>query len=111
MKISKLATTPETEVSHNPKIKKKVLIGNGDIPNITYFSRAVLPEGEVAESHSHPDMTEVFLIESGLGEMSIDGVTRALTPGTCITVEPYENHELRNTGTSDLVVLYFGVET
>ncbi len=109
MRISALENTAETEVSHNPRIKKKVLISAGEIPYITNFSRAVFPAGEVAPGHSHRDMTEVFFVESGRGEICVNGNNVELRPGTCVTVEPTESHELRNTGTSDLVVLYFGV--
>ncbi len=111
MKISKLKDIENSSVSHNAAIKKKVIIKNGEIPNITYFSAATFPPGEIAYSHIHQDMTEVFFIQSGMAEMVIDGQTIALGPGTCITVEPNEQHELRNVGTTDLDIMYFGVIT
>ena len=109
MKLSSIASSPEREVSHNPVIKKHVLIDNGQIERITNFSRAVFPPGETAPLHAHTDMTEVFYIESGCGEMEVDGQCVSLPAGTCITVEPGEAHELRNVGGQGMVVLYFGV--
>ncbi|MEP0354565.1 cupin domain-containing protein [Paraglaciecola sp.] len=111
MKITSLKNLQESDVSHNAKIKKKVLVANGDIPHITYFSKAVFPPGELANAHSHSDMTEVFFIESGTGTITVNGDDIPLEAGMCITIEPLDIHELNNTGATDLVVLYFGVET
>jgi mannose-6-phosphate isomerase-like protein (cupin superfamily) len=111
MKLTSLDTTPTSDVSHNARIRKQLLIGNGTIRHLTNFSRAVFPAGEIACAHSHRDMTEVFFIESGSGEMAVNERTIHMTPGVCITIEPGEIHELRNTGSDPLVVLYFGVIT
>lgn len=111
MKHNSLNTIEETTVSHNPVIKKQVMIAPGEIPAITNFSRAVFPPGEIANAHAHNDMTEVFLIESGQGIMTVDNQDYAMNPGDCITVHPHETHELKNTGNEPLSVIYFGVET
>lgn len=111
MKITSLSSLKDTTVSHNPKITKRVMIANGEIANITNFSRAVFPPGEIAGSHSHGDMTEVFFIESGQGTITINNMQFTLSPGMCITVKPHEAHELNNTGSTELTVLYFGINT
>lgn len=111
MKINALSETPESDVSHNARIRKRVLIDNGEIANITNFSQAVFPPGEIAHAHSHPDKTEVFFIESGTGVIEVDSRLFELEPGVCITVEPDESHEIRNTGTTNLVISYFGIIT
>lgn len=41
--------------------------------------------------------------------MQIDGQAYPLQPGTCIAVEPHEEHEVRNTGTTELILTYFGL--
>lgn len=61
--------------------------------------------------HSHIDMTEVFYIESGCGEIEVDERCIALPQGSCITIEPGERHELRNVGDGDMAVVYFGILT
>lgn len=111
MKLTSLACTPDSDVSHNARIRKKLLIANGDIRHLTNFSRAVFPPGEIANGHRHRDMTEVFFVESGAGAMAVNQQVIAMLPGTCITIEPGDYHELRNTGSTELVVLYFGVIT
>lgn len=109
MKLISVNECPELEVSHNPVIKKSLLVGNGEVAGITNFSRAVFPPGEVAPVHSHSDMTEVFYIESGNAEMMVNGSPLAMAPGSCIVIEPGEAHELRNIGSEAMTVIYFGV--
>ncbi|MCB8762704.1 cupin domain-containing protein [Planktothrix agardhii] len=74
MKITNLTEIPEQEVSHNPAIKKKVMLSLGDLPNLTNFSQACFAPGQVAGGHSHADMSEVFFVESGLGNIRINGI-------------------------------------
>ena len=111
LKISSLNNIQNTSVSHNSRIKKKILVSNGEINNITGFSVAVFPPGEIAHAHCHIDMTEVFFIKSGNGTITIDGKSFDLEPGMCVTVEPGELHELKNLGTTDLTVMYFGINS
>jgi mannose-6-phosphate isomerase-like protein (cupin superfamily) len=110
LRISSLDSTPELEVSHNPKIKKHELLSRGEIDQVTIFSRAIFPPGETASSHSHADMTEVFYLESGQGVISVNEKLITLKAGTCVVVEPKENHALKNIGSTDMVVLYFGIK-
>lgn len=110
MKISSIDSTSELEVSHNPKIKKHELLSRGDTEKVTIFSRAIFPPGETAGAHSHADMTEVFYVESGQGVISVNEKLITLKAGTCVVVEPNENHELKNIGSTDMVVLYFGIK-
>ncbi len=109
MKLIKINDVPEAPVSHNAKIRKKVLVEKGFIQGITNFSRAVFPPGEKAGSHLHNDMTEVFTCESGIGEIRINDVGYVFAPGTTVVVEPGDVHEIINSGTTDLVITYFGV--
>ncbi|HFS85510.1 MAG TPA: cupin domain-containing protein [Epsilonproteobacteria bacterium] len=111
MHLSHLAHINETTVSHNEAIRKKVMVSNGEIPAITNFSRAVFPPGEIAFAHKHTDMTEIFYIVSGAGQMVLNDEVIELPAGACITVEPNETHELSNAGKTEMIVLYFGVVT
>jgi mannose-6-phosphate isomerase-like protein (cupin superfamily) len=96
-------------VSHNPEIRKRVMLRKGEVPHLTGFSRARFGPGQVASAHSHTDMYEVFLVEEGRGVITIDGRELPLEPGRCIVVEPGEVHELRSGGTGNLVLTYFGI--
>ena len=109
MKHTTLNTLPNEAVSHNPEIRKKVMLRPGDLPPLTNFSQARFAPGLVAPGHAHKDMYEVFFVEAGNGTITIDGTPHALLPGTCITVEPGEVHEVANTGDAELVLTYFGL--
>lgn len=109
LKISSVKNTEEFGVSHNAKIRKHVLIGNDEVANVTNFSEAVFPPGEVAGAHCHSDMVEVFYIKSGKGVIVVDGKSIDLEEGMCVTVEVNETHELKNTGVANLTVMYFGI--
>lgn len=111
MKQTTLSQIPEEAVSHNPAIKKKVMLRLGDLPHLTNFSQARFAPGQVASAHAHQDMCEVFFVESGMGMMQIDGQDYLLEPGVCIAVEAGEVHEVRNNGTEELVLTYFGLRS
>lgn len=109
MKQVALNELPEESVSHNPAIKKKVMLRLGDLPHLTNFAQARFAPGQVAPAHSHRDMSEVFFVESGCGCITIDGQAYPLSPGVCIAVEVGESHEVRNTGHEELILTYFGL--
>lgn len=62
----------EESVSHNPEIKKKVMLRFGDLPHLTNFSQARFAPGQTAPAHAHQDMCEVFFVEAGSGVIYID---------------------------------------
>ncbi len=110
MKITSLKTIPEVETSHNKDIKKRVMISKGAMPLVTQIAQVVFKPGQIAEKHIHDDMFETFYIERGEGIVAIDDTNVALEKGMCVTVEPGEAHELKNTGKEELVVLVFGLK-
>jgi len=109
MKQAALHQIAEEAVSHNPAIKKKVMLRFGDLPHLTNFSQACFAPGQVAAAHAHADMCEVFFVEAGTGVILINQQAHSLSAGICIAVEPGEIHEVANTGTEDLVLTYFGL--
>jgi mannose-6-phosphate isomerase-like protein (cupin superfamily) len=110
MKIVSLTDVPEEVVSHDPEIKKRVLLRRGDLPHLTNLTRSRLAPGQVARAHAHAGMHEVFYVESGAGMMKVDAEEFQLASGVCVAVAPGERHEIANTGADDLVLIYFGVE-
>jgi quercetin dioxygenase-like cupin family protein len=110
MKITNLNQLPSQTVSHNPEIKKKVMLTSGDLPHLTNFSQAVFAPGQIASNHCHQDMSEVFFVQSGEGIICINGQNFTLNQGACIAVEVGEYHEITNTGNVDLVLTYFGIK-
>lgn len=111
MKHTSLSNLAAEQVSHNPAIKKKVMLRSHDLPHLINFAQAYFAPGQVATAHAHQDMSEVFFVESGSGVIHIDGQNYPLQPGTCIAVEPGEVHEITNNGSTDLVLTYFGLHT
>jgi len=109
MKLTSLSELPQQSVSHNPAIKKQVMLNLGDLPHLTNFSQATFAPGQVAGSHSHQDMCEVFFVEAGEGTIEINGQKYPLKKGSCVAVEPNEVHEIVNTGSVNLVLTYFGL--
>ncbi|ORY01784.1 cupin 2, conserved barrel domain protein [Basidiobolus meristosporus CBS 931.73] len=109
MIVSHLESLENSSVSHDPDVSKRVLLKNGDLPNITQFAQAILKPGQISSMHCHQDMSEVFFVQSGVAEMEVDSTLIPLSPGSSVTVRPKEKHEIRNTGNEDLVLLYFGV--
>jgi mannose-6-phosphate isomerase-like protein (cupin superfamily) len=110
MKRVSLNAIPEESVSHNPDIKKRVMLRSGDLPHLTNFAQARFAPGQIASAHAHPDMGEVFFVEAGHGTMYINTKPHPLTPGTCIAIEPGEVHEVVNDGPDELVLNYFGLQ-
>lgn len=96
-------------VSHDPQIRKQVLLRAGEVPNLTQFAQARLAPGERTQPHAHADMYEVFWVEAGSGTLLVDGAPHSLGPGACAVVEPGETHEWIGTGPEELVLTYFGL--
>lgn len=111
MKIVNLHDLSTQPVSHNPEIKKKVLFSKGELPHLTNFSQAVFAPNQIATSHRHLDMCEVFFVIAGEGVIRINNCDYALTPGVCVAVEAGEEHEIINTGTDELILTYFGIRS
>ncbi|KAM3090679.1 cupin domain-containing protein [Phormidesmis sp. 146-35] len=110
MKLSSLRNLPQESVSHNLEIVKQVMLRSSTIPHLTNFSQARFAPGQQTIAHAHADMWETYLVEAGEGVMRIDGAEVKLTIGTCVSVEPGEVHEVINTGTTELVLTYFGIQ-
>ncbi|MEO0532316.1 MAG: cupin domain-containing protein [Cyanobacteria bacterium P01_A01_bin.123] len=109
MKHRNLESLTEEPVSHNPEIRKRVMFRKGDLPHLTNFAQARFAPGQTATPHSHQDMTEVFFVSAGEGEIRVDGVAHRVAAGDCLAIEAGENHEVINTGPSELVLTYFGI--
>ena len=109
MQYVSLDQIAEQRVSHNAAIRKKVMLTSGALPSLTQFAQAYFAPGQVANAHQHSDMHEVFFVQSGTGQIVINGQAYELSPGVCVTVSPGESHEVSNTGAEELVLTYFGL--
>jgi mannose-6-phosphate isomerase-like protein (cupin superfamily) len=86
------------------------MLHKGDLPHLTNFSQARLQPGQVAAGHAHERMHEVFFVESGSGEIEVNGHVYPLHPGVCVAVEAGDVHEIRSAPSGELVLTYFGIE-
>ncbi|WP_413171372.1 cupin domain-containing protein [Anabaena azotica] len=109
MITNSLQNIQEDSVSHNPEIKKKVMLRFGDLPHLTNFSQAYFAPGQIAPAHSHQDMCEVFFVESGAGIICINNQEYPLLPGSFYAIEVGDIHEIVNTGATELILTYFGL--
>lgn len=98
----------EEPVSHNPRVRKRVWLRNGEVPPFTQLARAVFPPGEVCGIHAHADMGEIFIVEKGTAEIVVDAVPVELQEGACIVVGRGEHHEVANRSDTELVLLTLG---
>lgn len=109
MKLRSLADSPEEGVSHDPALTKRVLLRGGEVPHLAQLARTRLAPGQSTTPHAHAGMHEVFLVQSGAGELLIEGTPHPLHPGVCAVVEPGEVHEIRCNGEEELELVYFGL--
>ncbi|GGG39450.1 hypothetical protein GCM10011414_06020 [Croceivirga lutea] len=109
MKLVKQQELPELGVSHNPEIKKKTMISSGEIPQLMMFGSAVFKPGEEVNLHKHDTMVEVFYIQKGKAEFTVENEVLLLEPGHCITIEAGELHKQSNPFKENVEWLYFGI--
>jgi mannose-6-phosphate isomerase-like protein (cupin superfamily) len=57
-----------------------------------HISQIVLKPGSVASAHAHIDATEVFYCVRGALTFMVNGGPVPLLPGSCLIVEPGEEH-------------------
>lgn len=111
MKLVDENSLPELGVSHNPEIKKKTFITQGNIPKLMMYSSAVFKPGQKVALHKHDTMFEVFHIQTGKAIFTVSGKEYELGPGHCITIEPGEIHGQSNPFNIDVTWTYFGIAT
>jgi mannose-6-phosphate isomerase-like protein (cupin superfamily) len=68
------------------------------------FRKRILHQGSAIGYHRQ-DFDEVYYIIGGTGEYTLNGVSRAVGPGTAMLTRPGDSHGLRPTGTGDLVMI------
>lgn len=93
MRLHTLEKAEEKPVSHNPELKKKVLVPEGVGP-VKHISHIALKQGATASAHTHQDTTEVFYCLKGAITFSVNGSPVLLLPGSCLIVEPGEEHAI-----------------
>lgn len=62
----------------------------------------ILPPGNSTSSHAHESESEAWLIVQGTGKAVLDGESADVAPETVIFVPPNTEHQLLNTGPTEL---------
>jgi len=74
-------------------------------PNLgVVFRKRALKPGSGIGYHEQKD-DEIYYVISGRGEMTVDGKTFEVAPGTAVLTRPGSSHGLKQIGTEDLVIL------
>ena len=107
MKIIHTNQIPKIGVSHNKKVKKKVILEKGYIPGLMTYGTATLKPGQSVNAHKHDTMFEVFHILSGKAKFGVNNKKIVLFEGDCITIEPGEEHSQSNPYNNDVKWIYF----
>lgn len=107
-----LDSIPVEPVNHKGSVgaSKQVMIRKGQVPHMNMFARAVISPGGLVPSNQHADMDEIFHCVGGEGIIVIEGVDTVMHRGTTVHVPAGQMHSLHNTGESNLILLYWGVE-
>jgi quercetin dioxygenase-like cupin family protein len=72
-------------------------------PNFTMRVFTINPGG-FSPHHAHPYEHEVF-VHAGTGEMEYEGKVKPIAQGTVAYIPPGAKHQIRNTGSEDLVFI------
>jgi mannose-6-phosphate isomerase-like protein (cupin superfamily) len=75
------------------------------VPNLKLvFRKRAFHPGSGVGLHTQKE-DEIYYVLSGRGEMTLDGKTADVTPGTAVLTRTGSSHSLKQVGSEDLVVL------
>ena len=75
------------------------------VPNLKLvFRKRAFKPGSGVGLHTQKE-DEIYYVLSGRGQMTLDGKTVDVTPGTAVLTRTGSSHSLKQVGTDDLVVL------
>ncbi len=106
MKLVSLDNTPFSPVSHDPQLKKRVLMGEG-FSCIKHISHIVLRPGDSAVEHVHDDGYEVFYCIRGETVFTVRGGDVTIRGGDLFIVEPGEAHSIVRVAEDTELVYFF----
>ena len=75
------------------------------VPNLKLvFRKRALKPGSGIGLHTQKE-DEIYYVLSGRGQMTLDGKTVDVTPGTAVLTRTGSSHSLKQVGTEDLVIM------
>ena len=109
MKRVRLGDIAEEGVSHDPEIKKRVLLRDGAVPHVTTFAQARFLPARPRRSMFTPTCTRSSWSSRGPVWCGSMGKSIRSSPARASSSEPGERHSMACTGDEPLVLTYFGV--
>lgn len=86
----------ETSKAHN-EVFRRAIIKIGDLKSkIQTINEAWLNPNESFKPHIHPDCEEIYYIQKGTGELTINNIKHYVQTGDWIVIEQNEEHSLLN---------------
>ena len=73
--------------------------------DIRFMHETPLPAGTTIGPHPHMGNEELYYVVEGVGEMTVDGETFAMNPGSVCLTKSGSRHSFRNIGDSDLKII------
>lgn len=95
MKEYRLDSSPYKPVSHDPALKKRVLMSE-PVSCVRHISHIVLKPGDMATEHTHAGSYEIFYCVRGATVFGVNGADVTVKKGSCLVVEPGEAHSIKN---------------
>jgi len=95
----------EAFVTKDTSVIREILAPRNSVIARQSLAEATLPPGATTQAHYHPKTEEIYYLLSGQGVMRLGQEERAVGPGDGIAIPPGSPHQIRNTGTTDLVFL------
>lgn len=87
--------------------RTRVMLGDNGAIAGEYFCQGyvvIYPQGSVPP-HEH-ETVESYTVLQGTGEMTVDGETQPVGPGDMVYIQRGQPHSLRNTGETDLHMMF-----
>ena len=75
----------------------------------SYVDHLLIPPGASVGSAAQADMSEVLVVMSGAGEVTVDGQTSSVTMGDAVPIDLGQARAIRQTGTEPLELMVIGV--
>jgi len=93
MKFYSLDSSPYKPVSHDPDLRKRVLMEERHLC-VKHISHISLEPGNSARPHIHPSESEIFYCIKGKALFKVMGKDVAMERGSCLVIEAGEEHSI-----------------
>lgn len=96
----------------DPGVLKKVIVKHEDVApgsKLMMINLCKVPVGKTHKAHSHKTMEEIFYFTEGEGEIRIGEEIETVGPGDRIIVPATLEHQIKNTGNTELKYIGVGI--